>query len=77
MKFAKEVFLHLSVMLFTGGGGGLWLPRLDQGDMHSWGEFASRGVCIGGLHPGGRPPGIPWGTVNEQEVRILLECILA
>ena len=49
---AKVIFLHLSVILFTGGG----LPQ-----------------CMLGYCPPRRPP---WYMVNEQLVRILLECIL-
>ena len=70
------MFLHLCVILFTGGG------------LHSGG----REVCIkgvgGGLHPGGREVCIQGGlgrpslhrilrdTVNERVVHIPLECIL-
>ena len=76
-KFAMVMFLHLSVILFTGGGG---FPACITGHM-------TRGVCIqGGLHLGGSAlgwgvvktpsPGILWDTVKEWAVRILLECIL-
>ena len=86
--WGKVMFLHLCVILFTGGD---WLPSMhhrshDQG-VCLWGvclwEICLWGVCIqGDLHPGwadSPPPpeihGILQDTVNKRVVRILLECI--
>ena len=65
--WSKVLFLHLCVILFTGGGGSVppmqtpcpWMqtPRMET------------------LPPGCRPPPPP-GYVNNRAVCILLECIL-
>ena len=66
------MFLHLSVILFTGGGG-----VLSRGEYLCPGasDSVQRSLCLGGLCPGGslreRPP---YG--NVWVVRILLEWIL-
>ena len=65
MKFAKIMFLHLSVILFTRGGGRAWQ-----------GACVVVGVCRGVCVAGGHAWQIPRDTVNERAVRILLECIL-
>ena len=68
---AKVIFLHLSVILFTGGG---------SASVHA-------GIPPGPDPPSGTPPSTPPSgtpspesrprhTVNERPVRILLECIL-
>ena len=56
--WSKVIFLHLFVILFTGGrawllGGYAWLLGGSAWDMTKYGD-----------------------TINEQAVRILLECIL-
>ena len=58
---AKVMFLHVSVILLTGGG----LP--GRGGVPAWG-----GCLPGGGAPDQAPPP---NTVNAQPVRILLECI--
>ena len=58
----KIIFLHLFVILFTGGVGGY--PSMP----------CSR--CPGGSAPGGVPDGDPPGRLLLRAVRILLECIL-
>ena len=81
--WGKVMFLHMCVILFTGG----WLPS-----MHHMSHV--QGVCIVGVWIQGDqthksayrrgwadPPlpkihGILWDTVNKRAVRILLECIL-
>ena len=87
-KFAKVMFLHLSVSHSVQGG---WLPSMHW----EWGVCIQRGSAFrggravyiqeeGGLHPGKvwqnlSPPkthGILQDTVNERAVRILLECVL-
>ena len=89
---AKVMFLHVSVILFTGGlSGG---PPLDQANTTTTtpqqGEPPGPGRPT--PRPGrpplpgpGRPPSQTWQTppgrrlqhtVNERPVRILLECIL-
>ena len=73
------MFLHLSVILFTGRGS-LPLPSMHH-------RSHDQGICLpGGLHQGrpptprkGRPPPtirILRDTVNKRAVRILLECLL-
>ena len=83
---AKVIFLHLSVILFTGGG----LPQCMlgcppcQGDPPEGGTPLPRRPPCQGDPPPRRPPcqGDPPGrrpprhTVNERSVHILLECIL-
>ena len=67
-------YICLSVILFMGGGG-LHPAGLPLGGSRSRGSASER-VCIqGGLHPGVlcRPPSDT--MVNEQAVRILLQCI--
>ena len=65
--WGKVIFLHLSVILFTGG-----VP----GQVHPPG----RNTSLGRYTPPGRYTPIPisacWHTVNKRAVRILLECIL-
>ena len=66
-KFAKVMFLHLSVILFTGGGLGLCaggsLRSLSRG-VSILGGLCPRGVFVpgvsvwGGLCPRGSPPGL-------------------
>ena len=67
---AKVMFLHVSVILSTGGRVSGQAPPQDQADTPRQGEPP----------PGpGRPPpreGSLQHTVNERPVRILLECIL-
>ena len=58
------MFLHVSVILSIGGGGSASRGSLNPGG----------GVCIQGVL--GRIARILRDTVNEQAVRILLECIL-
>ena len=61
------------VCLPTGGGGGV----CGAGGMHGRGAcMAGEGMHGGGMHGRGRAWQIPRDTVNEQAVRILLECIL-
>ena len=82
--WGNVIFLHLSVILFTGGclvpggllpgGGGTWsgvgVPGLG------WGAW-SRVVCSQGGVPGlGVAWGDPPGWLLLRAVRILLECIL-
>ena len=86
-KFAKVMFLHPSVILFTGGGrawqrgmrgsGGSQLCVAEG--MHG----RERGACMGwghawqgGVHGTHAPRQILRDTVNERVVHILLECIL-
>ena len=71
------MFLHVSVILFTGG---VWVSVLG-------GVSILGGLCPGGLCPGGS---LSWGLCleggglchgdppysNERAVRIVLECIL-
>ena len=64
-KFTKVVFLHLSVVLFTGGG----LP----GQVTPWGRYTPLGRYIPGRYT---PHSACWDTVNKRAVRILLECFL-
>ena len=78
------MFLHLSVILFTGGVGFLACitGHITRGGLHQGvclhGGLPPGRVCIeGGLHPGGvgQTPlhhGILWDTVNKRAVRILL-----
>ena len=77
-KFAKVMFLHLSVILFTWGG---CLPQCMLGYTPSRAD-----IPLGADTPGIRHP--PWGADtptaqcmlgdmgNKRAVRILLECIL-
>ena len=73
----KVTFLHLSVILFTGGslsGGSLWGGvsvggSLSRGSLSGW--SLSRGSLYGGVSVRRQPP---YG--KERTVRILLECIL-
>ena len=67
-KFAKVMFLHLSVILFTGGG---TFPGHMTGGVHPGGSASG-----GGGRCWADPPGILRDTGNERPVRILLECIL-
>ena len=62
----------MSVILFTGGGGSAYE-----------GGFASRGICLEGLHPGKRGGlrmvgggGRPLRELEKRVVHILLECFL-
>ena len=70
-SWGKVIFLHVSVILFTGGGclhpGGLFPGE----GLCPLGGSLSRGVCLGGVSVMGTPS---YG--NERAVRILLECIL-
>ena len=59
----KVMFLHLSVILFTGGS-------LSRGVSVWW------TLCPGGLCPGGSLSGRPLLYGYVRAVRILLECIL-
>ena len=78
--WGKVMFLHLSVILFTGGGG--------SAPLHAGIHSPGRDTTLG-RHPLGRNPlgqTSPLGrhsssqileaTVNKWAVRILLECIL-
>ena len=68
----KVMFLHLSLILFTGGG---CLPQCILG-YTPWADTPGQTPPWADT-PLGRPPGqICWGTVNKRAVRILLECIL-
>ena len=79
----RRLFLHLSVILFTGGG------RTWQGGCMWWGEGAcmAGGACVAGgvrvgegacvPHTHAPPPGhYEIRSVNGRAVRIILECIL-
>ena len=71
-KFAKVMFLHVSVILSTGGWGwGCLVPGgcLVLGGTWSRGLPAPRGACSGGVE-------IPPWRLLLRAVRILLECIL-
>ena len=78
---AKVIFLHLFVILFTGGGGsgkenppGLGEHPPQHGEPHQ-----TRHIPPGGRPPPGMetPPGSRLRhTVYDRPVRILLECIL-
>ena len=83
------MFLHLAVILFTGGGGGL--PNPPDADSLGLGRPppGCRPPGVGQTPPGCRPPRVgqtppmqipldadPPDTVNKRAVRILLECIL-
>ena len=82
------MFLHLSVILFTAGGGGLphthpKSPRADNPWANTpWADIPQTDTLLGkhplGRHPPGRHPlcSAFWNTVNKRAVRILLECIL-
>ena len=81
-KFAKVMFLQVSVCPRVGGGGAWQGGVCGGGGMHSRGVCVARGagvaggwwgVCMAGGCP---PPQILRDTVNERAVRILLECIL-
>ena len=62
--WGKVIFLHLSVILFTGG---TYLGRYPPGQVHP----------LAGTPPLGRYTcSACWDTVNKRAVRILLECIL-
>ena len=71
------MFLHMPVILFTGGGLGL-----RPGGVSIPGVYVPVGLCPGGvsvqggLCPGGLCHGDPPPYGNERAVRILLECIL-
>ena len=73
--WGKVIFLHLFVILFTGGsapGEGLL-----QGGACSRGSACSRGCLLqGGACSWGVPGGEPPGWLLLQTVHILLECIL-
>ena len=81
------MFLHLSVIVFTGGGacmagGHAWQGVCMAGGMHG-GEHAWQGACVAGACVAGvacmpcTPPGhYEIQLVNARAVRILLECIL-
>ena len=72
---AKVMFLHVSVILATGGGGGI--PACLAGGIPAYlaaglqGSACSWGVCSGGC---GDPP--KRRRLLLRTVRILLECIL-
>ena len=69
------MFLLVSLILFTGaGGGGLLISVYGGGGVRRptstyLGDLCPRG---GGVMPGPRPP----GRTLQRSVRILLECIL-
>ena len=67
------MFLHLCVILFTGGGPG---PSMHHRGVSVQGVSFQRGLCLGGSLPrGGLYQGDPpYG--NARAVRILLEYIL-
>ena len=87
--WGEVMFLHLSVILFTGWGltsqhvlqvtwpgGSASRKGWGSASRRGGGSASRRGSASGGL---GRPPsphGILRDTVNKQAVRILLECIL-
>ena len=83
-KFAKVMFLHVSVILSTGGGG--ILACIAGLQTHTQGR-KFRGLAGGGSpgpHPGGvgisacteaEPPPPPSRRLLLQAVRILLECL--
>ena len=79
------MFLHISVILSTGGGGGKGWSASGGilGSLHRGGGCIQGGVCIQrGLHPGGwadHSPeihGLLQDTVNKRTICILLECFL-
>ena len=67
--WGKVIFLHLSVILFTGGGG-------VSGQVPP-GRYTHPPAGTP-LPPPGRytPSNACWDTVNKRAIRILLECIL-
>ena len=77
------MFLHLCVILFTGGRR-FTSRRPASGGLNPGGFCLQGGSASGGLDPvgvcigvvGQTPHWILWDTVNERAVRILLECIL-
>ena len=79
---AKVIFLHLFVILFTGGGG-VSQHALQEVSQHALQQVSRGGVLSQhalqdlsqhALQQVSRRGG--WHTVNERPVRILLECIL-
>ena len=84
----KVMFLHLSVMLFTGMSATHTPPLADPPphlDRHPLGRYPSpRQAPPLGKHPWANTPlgrhplcSACWDTVNKRAVRILLECNLA
>ena len=72
--WGKVIFLHLSVILFTGGGGDL--GRYPPGRYTPWAGTASWQIHpLGQVHPH-REQYMLGDTDNKREVRILLKCIL-
>ena len=64
--WGRVMFLHLCVILFTGGEG-VWLPNMhylshDQGGLYPGGYI--RGI----LHPGGLHPGLSASGEGEGEL---------
>ena len=85
--WGRVIFLHLSVILFTGGVPGQVHPpgRYPPGQVHPPGsQYTPWQVPPPGkytpwqVHPLGRypPNSACWVMVNKRAVRILLECIL-
>ena len=70
-SYGKVMFLHLSVILVTGG----LCRRLGRGVSVQEGLCRKGWDCPGGLCSGGSVQGDP-RTVEERALRILLECIL-
>ena len=71
---AKVIFLHLFVILFTGG---VCIPAYIAAGLQ--GEGCAIPAYIAGGIPACLAAGLGggvWHTVNERPVRILLECIL-
>ena len=82
--WGKVMFLHVSVILFTGGE---YLGRYPPGrytrytprQVHPPGGYTrpQDRYTPGQVPPAGTPPGNAcWDMVNKGAVRILLECIL-
>ena len=67
--WGKIMFLHLSVILFTRGGG--CLPHYILGYTPLLGRYSPRQTPLTDT-----PSRILWDMVNKREVHILLECIL-
>ena len=72
-KFAKAMFLHLSIILFKGGGGGYCIQRRG---LHPGGQHLRGSAFRGRVGKTPFPHRILQDTVNERAVHILLECIL-
>ena len=68
-KFAKVMFLHVSVILFTGGDG---ITACIAGlQAHTQGEVGESGLeGAPGPHPGGKLRGLAWGGLQAHTWRV-------